>query len=327
MKHFLLSGILLFSVLSVQAQKITTIDDIVTNPYNYKLESVQVEGYVEQFIIDKNETTEYYLLKSNYGNTIRVYTGSGTPEVLKWYRVTGTIIYDDQVKKMAIAEVTRTMIKEEPESNTNLGAVEEGAAGIDMKKEVNGEETEDEESNLLLYILIGAGLIVLALIVVLVLISMKRKAEREAGYSQPAAEGTLEKAEAFPTDDFQTIKIAVSTPKTMKFIPGELKIVSGEDQGKSFKIAGYPTPEGNIVTIGREEIKGERAFSHIQLKQQTISRKQAEIISKEGKLFVKNLSETNLTQVDGVELQPGEEVELKPNSTIRAGELEFKYLV
>ena len=99
------------------------------------------------------------------------------------------------------------------------------------------------------------------------------------------------------------------------------------DKGKSFKIAGYPTPSGNVVSIGREEIQGERKYAHIQLNQKTISRKQAEIISIEGKLYVKNISETNYTQVDGIELKPNEKVELKPNSTIRTGEIEFQYIL
>jgi len=64
-----------------------------------------------------------------------------------------------------------------------------------------------------------------------------------------------------------------------------------------------------------------------ELNQKTISRKQAEIISIEGKLYVKNISETNYTQVDGIELKPNEKVELKPNSTIRTGEIEFQYIL
>jgi len=129
------------------------------------------------------------------------------------------------------------------------------------------------------------------------------------------------------SDDFKTIKIMASSPKTLKFIPGKLTIVSGEDTGKSFKIAGFPTSEGSIVSIGREEVKGDRAYSHIQLMQKTISRKQAEIVQKDGKLYVKNLSDTNFTQLDGIELKPNEKAELKAGAVLRLGELEVKYEV
>jgi pSer/pThr/pTyr-binding forkhead associated (FHA) protein len=115
----------------------------------------------------------------------------------------------------------------------------------------------------------------------------------------------------------------------MRYVPGELVVLSGEDRGKSFKIAGYPTSEGSVVTIGREPVTDERAFAHIQIEERfhTVSRKQAELIWKEKKLFVRNLSDTNPTQVNGIEIKPGKKVQLKPGAVMRTGELEFEYKV
>lgn len=129
--------------------------------------------------------------------------------------------------------------------------------------------------------------------------------------------------------DFRTIKIVPPAPQTITFIPGKLEIISGEDKGKSFRIAGFPTSEGSVVSIGREVVTGERAYAHIQLNEKfrTVSRRQAELIYKDHKLLIRNLSETNLTQVDGLELQPGECTELKPDAKIRTGELEFQYKI
>ncbi|HEX2869108.1 MAG TPA: FHA domain-containing protein [Ignavibacteriales bacterium] len=129
--------------------------------------------------------------------------------------------------------------------------------------------------------------------------------------------------------DFRTIKIVPPAPQTITFIPGQLEIISGEDKGKSFRIAGFPTAEGSVVSIGREVVTGEKAYAHIQLNEKfrTVSRRQAELIYKDHKLLIRNLSETNLTQVDGLELQPGECAELKPNAKIRTGELEFQYKI
>ncbi|MCU7497388.1 MAG: FHA domain-containing protein [Ignavibacteria bacterium] len=129
--------------------------------------------------------------------------------------------------------------------------------------------------------------------------------------------------------DFRTIKIVPPAPQTITFIPGLLEIISGDDKGKSFRIAGFPTQEGSVVSIGREVVTGERAYAHIQLNEKfrTVSRRQAELIYRDHKLFVKNLSETNLTQVDGVELKPGECAELKPDAKMRTGELEFQYKI
>jgi hypothetical protein len=128
-----------------------------------------------------------------------------------------------------------------------------------------------------------------------------------------------------PGDGFKTIKISSDPTKTLKFIPGKFEIISGADKGKSFQVAGYTTPKGSIVTIGRADVTGSRAYSHIKLEQKTVSREQAELIYRDGKLFLKNLTDVNRTQVDGVELIPAEEVEIFPGQIIRTGEVEFKY--
>lgn len=143
------------------------------------------------------------------------------------------------------------------------------------------------------------------------------KLEKENLYNKPAYT---------TSDEFKTIKIS-APPKTLKFIPGKFVIISGEDKGKELRIAGYPTKAGFIVSVGRKEVLGEKAFAHIQLKEKTVSREQAEFIYDDNKLFVRNLSETNYTQLNGVDLKPGEISEVFPKSIIKFGEVEFQYLV
>jgi predicted component of type VI protein secretion system len=111
----------------------------------------------------------------------------------------------------------------------------------------------------------------------------------------------------------------------MKFIPGEFEVITGDDKGRIIKIGGYPTEDGSIVTIGREEVTGQRDFAHIQLKEKTISRRQAEIILKDGKMYIKNLSQTNYTKLDGKEIPPNTSSELNSGSVITFGEVEMKY--
>lgn len=130
---------------------------------------------------------------------------------------------------------------------------------------------------------------------------------------------------AISKDNLKTMIIPSSAPRTMKFIPGEFEVISGDDKGKLIKIGGYPTPEGSIVTIGREEVTDHRDFAHIQLKERTISRRQAEIVLKDGKLYIKNLSETNYTKLDGKEIPPNTSSELNSGSVITFGEVEMKY--
>jgi hypothetical protein len=186
----------------------------------------------------------------------------------------------------------------------------------------------------ILFALIG-GIVLIGLVIV-VLLLMRKKSPATIKTRVPLAEPFVA-APPRPSApiaqpnipvsgaSFKTIVVSPSAPKTIKFIAGFLEILNGEDKGKNFRIAGYPTPTGGIVTIGREEVTGERAFAHIQLREKTVSRKQAELISTDGKLYIKNLSETNFTKVDGVELKPEERIELKPDSVIKMGELEFRY--
>lgn len=127
--------------------------------------------------------------------------------------------------------------------------------------------------------------------------------------------------------EFKTIKIAAPTEKTLKFIPGQFIVLSGRDRGKPIRVAGFPTPEGSIVTLGREEVVGERAYAHIQLDLQTVSRKHAELIFKDRKLYIKNLSDTNPTVVNEKEVVSGETEEVPLDSELRVGELKLKYIL
>lgn len=122
-------------------------------------------------------------------------------------------------------------------------------------------------------------------------------------------------------------------PKTMKFIPGKLVIISGPDKGREFRIAGFPREEddGNVVTIGRADVQGQRSFAHIQLGDtyRTVSRIQAEIIqkTKTDKVYLRNKSTTNPTQVNEQQVPPEESVELTNTDTIQMGELVLRYEV
>jgi hypothetical protein len=128
-------------------------------------------------------------------------------------------------------------------------------------------------------------------------------------------------------NDFKTIRIPTNTPKTLQFIPGKLIIVAGEDKGKEFLISGYPTAKGNVVSIGREVVVGERMYSHIQLNDKTVSRRQAELIQKDEKLYLKNVSETNYTSLNNKELSPQEVRHVQKDAVIKMGDLEFQYVL
>lgn len=316
--------LLLASVLYPQAKK-TTIEEISNNPGMFNNDAVEIEGLVTQYVPSTSSTTSYYLIKGDYGGVIKVNTSESAPETNKKYKVSGTVYIDPNTHDAFISEKSKNSLETvtppppPPPSGTDpliyviiiLGIILLGSfIYFQASKGGKGKEKSGDKGS-----------------------SSTSERQRQTSFqSSPQSASSGETIRMTPpppqaSSEFKTIKLAPSSPKTMTFIPGLLEIVSGEDKGKSFRIAGYPTSEGSVVSIGREAISGERAYAHIQLDERfrTVSRRQAELIYKDKKLVVKNLSETNLTQVDGIELRPGECMELKPNARIRTGELEFQY--
>ena len=194
-----------------------------------------------------------------------------------------------------------------------------------------------------LWIVGGAalGLLVLALIIVL---ALRKPRQMPPPPPMPTMEPASTKFKEEPAtetvrinvdQDYTTIKLQQSAPATVKFIPGELEILNGLDKGKSFKMAGYPTSDGSVATIGRDhdgwqsQVAPERQYAHIRLKDEsnTLSRMQAELVHRGGTLYLKNLSKVNPAQVDGEDVPVNEVVEIKPDSIIKTGFIEFRYKV
>lgn len=290
-------------------QRVTTIEEIRKNPQSFDTESVEVKGIVTQYIHSKTSTS-HYILRDDHGAVIKVTTAAAEPETYKKYVVSGIVYLDAKTGDPYISEGTRTQ-QQEP--------VEESDADS-----VTAVETSSSDYSVI-YILLA----VLALVIgIFIYLNVKKSAKEpvmESPLREPSAIRSFSPVAPDSDSGPKTIKMPPAPPKTMKFIPGKLIITDGDDKGTYFNIAGFPTPEGAIITIGREEISGDRAYCHIQLKQKTISRRQAELIYKDNRLFVRNLSDTNFTQIDGMELKPGEKTEVKIGSKIRTGEVEFQY--
>lgn len=181
------------------------------------------------------------------------------------------------------------------------------------------------ENNLLIVVIGGSAILLLILVIVLLL---KRKSGDGNNKKTPEivpSKTVVNSTNPTPKENLKTMIIPATSSRTMKFIPGGLEVMTGDDKGRIIRISGYPTEGGSTVTIGREPVTGPRDFAHIQLKERTISRRQAEIVFKDGKLYIKNLSETNFTCLDGREIPVNTELELKSGSILSFGEVDMKY--
>ncbi len=262
---------------------------------------------------------------------------SGAPETMKKYKVTG---YLNQINnEYVIQEISRESLEKKSETPQAYQQTEAEKEKLRLQQQQFEAEQERQKRNqTMLYVIIGVAAVLI--VVVVIIFATKRKSgptsfqpqiDHDTGpKTQP---GTIRNTppetvgiKPIASEGFKTIRFE-NPPKTMKFIPGKFTITSQEDKGKSFKIAGYPSHGDAVITIGREEVRGERSYAHIRIddKFQTVSRKQAELVYSNGTLYAINRSESNYTQVDGYELKPGEKKEVKNGSLLRMGELEMQY--
>ena len=352
---------LLLIALPAFAQEQPTINDIVDNPGRYRDTVVEnIEGVVTQHIESTTTDTKNYILQGDSGSEIRVKTTLQPPRIDARYRIEGLVSISFN-REPVIIEQGRTDVSN---TSTEGGAEEEEASSPGSVSEQL--DLGIGFSSIVLLVLLGvvviAGLGYFAYTSTQEDLDEEEEMtptpapenpslsdtelgdgeagadyadydEASADYEEDPEVGPRIKSESSSSLDSgdedggpSTLKFQ-APPKTMKFIPGKLVVTAGPDKGKEFRIAGHPTPNGNVVTIGRAEVAGDRAFSHIQLGEtyRTVSRMQAEIIQEDQDIYLKNKSTTNPTMVNGEQVPPGDRVPLQSDDTIRMGELVLRY--
>ncbi|MFW6001991.1 MAG: FHA domain-containing protein [archaeon] len=352
----LVISLLMTSSSAVLAQN-TEIGDIKQSPNTYNNESVQIVGTIERFEPSTGNTTAYYVIKGDYGHTIRVNTDSDRPNTNQRYRVSGTVYINVENGKPFISEKSKSLVGDQQSSTASPPSGEE-----ETKEQVTKQEKEKEQepiqqqseqqeekglnTNTIIIIIIG---IVLIIIIVLLVTQQRSKASRAPQQPQSSNDQSkaTPKAQAPPqsagtsTVKYETFKgqntVKVPAPQaggeTRKAIPGELVITKGSEVNKSFKLFGSQTPQGAVCSIGNEtdgwesKVPGGRKDSHILVQDptKTLSRYQAEIIFDGQKVYLKNYSSVNKTVVNSKELGENESTELKNEDVIQAGRVEFKY--
>lgn len=326
----------------------TSIKEIKGNPGKYRGQTVTVEGTVTRHVDSGSDTgTKNYIVEDDSGEELRARTTQKPPETGSRYSVEGVIEISPFNRNPVLDESNRTQLAD--------------AAGAQSSSS-SSESLRQGFSTITVYLILGLGVLVVVVLGYFAYASQDDEQESEMSAGGKSATETADTSDlsstelggdgeeadtGFPEPSEQRIKSESSSsqapeedseggpetlkfkapPKTMKFVPGRLVIAAGPDQGKEFRIAGRPTPEGNVVTIGRAEVEGEKAFAHIQLGDtyRTVSRMQAEIIQQDDTILLKNTSETNPTVVNGDHVPTGESVELDGGDMIRMGELMLRY--
>lgn len=352
MKRFL-AAVVLCAFTAGTTFALDTIKDISSNPGKYNDTVVEVEGLVTRFVEVSGTTTTSFILQGESGQQIRVKTSGEKPILKSRYRVKGLVSIGAASRQPFIVEQSRELLAKSAAASSSEGDV---AARLEPGLPI-----------WMIGLIVIGGIVIVALIGAFAFGSAdddKKKAKakpsgKAADMAKKGSDATKKLAKdgvggdgsegepvgagspshrlksetssslapsASSSGGPATLKFK-APPKTMKFIPGKLVVSAGPDQGKEFRIAGHPTDDGNVVTIGRAEVEGEKAFAHIHLGDtyRTVSRMQAEIIQREDNILLKNKSTTNPTVVNGDQLDPEQEVDMKDGDLIRMGELILKY--
>ncbi|MFW5835727.1 MAG: FHA domain-containing protein [bacterium] len=295
--------LLILSAIPLSAQITTSVMEIERDPDTYIGNTVIVEGIVRQYVPATSTTVAHYLLVDDHGIPIRVNTFKDQPQIDNRYRVTGYL--DRDSRELVIREISRNCI------------------------------------NCIPWLVIGIVATGVLLIVGLILYfnQSKKQAVPQPIHNPrptPNPQPNPNPRPAPPPFDGDKDKTLIVDKDyfTMKALPGELLILSGPQKGQSMKLYGTPTQNGTVITLGRDWDKWRtlvqgRENSHIRIKDdtQTLSRMQAEIRYNphDGNMELKNLGDTNHTQVDGKKLAVGEIADLKDGFYITAGHLKLQF--
>ncbi len=253
----------------------------------YKKEFVEVTGTVVRHYREAN----WYQIKGKYGTTLDIQGYGDVPNVNSEITKCG-VLYVNSAGDPFLSELPEIKI-------------------INTKVPIGQESS----NNTLLYSFLGV-LFVFG-IGVAVTTYVKKIRNQEPDILMNAINEPVNYEEVDDT-------LILSTPtKTAKILPGRITIVSeAHDKGETFPISGTPVHDGFTATVGKSpncdiSIANREEYS-------TVSREHAMFIYKDNQMWIQNLSHTNPTIVNGMQL--GEEViPLKDGDRIKMGLLELLF--
>lgn len=283
---------LIFFLVTLMAIDIVKIKSITDNPYHYRQSEVFIRGTILQYGDESLNNSQYYYLRDDWGGLIKVFSGRDLPEISKRYQIRGVVFINDK------GEVN--LIEQE---KTSL--------------EISSINADDD----IIYYLIGAALVLLLLIVVLFLF-MRRTSPYPVPIPGPTTYtmGTNKISRQPDLIEGATIKMTRPPAGTLKLLPGRLEVVAGDDQIKDIRFYKSKNQEETEMTFGRS---GGPNYTHIQLKSNTVSAKQAKLVYTNGKYTLINYSTVNPTIVNDIQLANEGSIILQEGTRIEMGNVIF----
>lgn len=293
----------------VPLEKSYKIKDILNNSYEYLNEVVKITGVAFEYEEARQKNTSFYKLKDDWGDIITVRTSRPAPVINTRYTVTGPVGIDPTAWP------------------PNVYLSEETRESIDVIPPPPPKKWYEDIKNLLI-----AAIVVIFIIMVVVLVRYLRLKEapetvheferpRETKEREKAPE-TIKLPEPEQVLEGDTIKMAMPPSGTLKMLPGRLIVLEGDKIVKEIRFYKTKSEEENEITFGRAAGK---PYTHIQLKEMTVSARHAKLIYAGKRFTLINYSKTNATRVNDVELEENGMTELKDGDRIQMGEVIFGF--
>jgi len=296
----------------------TRINDI-NNIEKYNNEVVNILGHVVQWGEKTASSTAFYLMRDDWGGTIKIRTSQKSPEVGKRYSVTGVVnYYAGDLVNPFISEEKRVLL----ESKTLPAEISPGTS----QQPVAEKQKAGGISKQLLLIIVGAAVLLIILVITLLVIFGSKKKGKKVRTGSFDSDISPILPEPVRIIEGSTIKMPVPPEGTLKLLPGRLRVVSGDDSVKEIRFYRIPSQDVPEITFGRASGK---QYSHIQLKPMTVSSRQAKItyIEKDQGFVLTNFAKksSNPTVVNGAQLEAEQSVDLKKGDKIEMGEIVFEF--
>ena len=305
-------------------------------------EKVRVEGIVTQYADSTTKTTNFFMLKDDWGGLIKVRTSMELPSVNKRYSIEGPVSIDPRKKEVYISEENRTELFKGVEPVVAINQSQQVSppttTAPPVRAETTGTATTSSavtstatvvppikpESNLTMYLLVGAAVIVI-LAAAVIMTMRSRSAATDTGDFTLAAARTVEPPPA-PEQvvEGKTIKMHAPPPNTVKLLPGWFEVAAGDDTVKQIRLYNVGGDNGQETTFGRAT---GRPYVHIQLKAPTVSSRQAKVFFDAGKAKLTNLApeSSNPTRVNGRNMGVNESVPLRESDRVEMGEVSLVF--
>lgn len=320
------------------------------NPGSWENRQVIVAGMMDRRVETRTgsgDAAKFFYIRDAYGDALLVRTTADWPDLRVLYRIQGTVTRDIRGQVFVDEETRRALPMSGVEGFNRFSledptvsreAITPGSGELEPPLNLVTDPSQLAVQGTPLWI-VGLFALTGALLLTIIYFSRKpapktatagsRSAPLQASSVVSPSSGATPPAGLTPPQGMpepstviedRTVKFYAPPPGTVKVLGGRLDVEKPEKN--TIRFFSVPSSNGMTeITFGR---KPGKPYTHVQIKQPTVSAEQAKILVKDGTYILENFSKTNPTTVNGEEVPEGGQV-LKEGDRLEMGEVSFVF--